>query len=241
MKIRNPKSRFDLRISKRDFVLDVGGGNSSHPRANVVVDEFLFDNTHRSGKLQLLKGQRLIVANGEGLPFKNEIFDYVICSHVLEHVGNPSALLNEISRVGKRGYIETPSLIGEYLVPKKSHRWAILELEEKIVLMKKEDIGLVPSLEFGDLFQKHLARNSIEFRILMRTYPNLFTVRYEWEDKVDFLINPQDPELRSFFSSSWDKEKILGMVGDKSRFGQISSFLSGFAEVAFDFVRSKKR
>ena len=37
MKIRNPKSRFHLNISKSSKVLDVGGGHNPHPRANVVV------------------------------------------------------------------------------------------------------------------------------------------------------------------------------------------------------------
>jgi len=105
--------------------------------------------------------------------------------------------------------------------------------------MKKEDIGLVPSLEFGDLFQKHLALNSIEFGILMRTYPNLFTVRYEWAEQIDSIVNPQDPQLRSLFTASWDKEQIIAMVGEKSRFGQIVSFLSGLTRLASDFIKSK--
>lgn len=239
MKIRNPKSRFDLRIKRGDFVLDIGGGDNPHPKANVVVDKFLFDNTHRSHSLRLLKRQNLMVADGEKLPFKDKVFDYVVCSHVIEHVAEPFKFLKELSRVGKRGYIETPSLIGEYLIPKKSHRWAILEVEEKIVLMKKEDIGLVPSLEFGDLFQKHLAPNSIEFRVLMRTYPDLFTVRYEWAEQIDFIVNPQDPQLRSLFTASWNKEQIVAMVGEKSKFGQIASFLSAFLEMTFDLIKSK--
>jgi len=73
------------------------------------------------------------------------------------------------SRVGKKGYIETPSLIGEYLVPKKSYRWVILELDKKLVLMSKDDSGFNPSIEFGDLIQKHLIPNSIELQVLMRT------------------------------------------------------------------------
>ena len=130
------------------------------------------------------------------------LFRAKVGCHVLEHVKNPSAFLNEISRVGKRGYIETPSLIGEYLIPKRSHKWVVLELDKKIVLMKKEDIGLTPSLEFGDLFQKYVVPNSIEFRLFMRAYPDLFTVRYEWKDKIDYVINPKNPKLRSFFISS---------------------------------------
>lgn len=239
MKIRNPKSRFDLKINKDDFVLDVGGGNNPYPQANVVVDKHPFTNYHRSGNLKILKKQKFVAADGENLPFKNKEFDYVICCHVLEHSEDPSKFLSELSRVGRKGYIEVPSLIGEYLIPKKSHRWVILELDEKVVLMDKKDIGFNPSIEFGDLFQKHLIPNSIEFRILIKTYPDLFTVRYEWRDEIDFIVGPQDPKLHSFFTSSWDKEKIEDIIRNKSKFKQIVSFLSGLTGIVFDFIKSK--
>lgn len=238
MEIRNPKSGYDSQIGRKELVLDVGGGDNPHPRANIVVDKYPFNNYHRTRNLRIFKKQKFVVANGENLPFMNKTFDHVICSHVLEHSKNPSAFLDEISRVGKKGYIETPSLIGEYLIPKKSHKWVILKLDEKIVLMGKKDIHLTPSLEFGDLFQKYVAPNSIEFRIFMRTYSDLFTVRYEWKDKIDYIINPTDPKLRSFFTSSWNEEKILTMFKRKSKFEQITSFLLGFTEMTFDYAKS---
>jgi len=241
MKIRNPKSRFDTRIKKEDFVLDVGGGSNPHPRANVVVDKFPLDNTHRCGDLRVFKNQKFIKADGEDLPFKDNEFDYVISCHVLEHVENPAKFLDELSRVGKRGYLETPSLIGEYLIPKKSHRWVILELDKKLVLMRKADVGLPSPIEFGDLLQKYVAPNSIEFRLFMRAYPDLFTVRYEWIDKIDYVINPKDSRLRLFFTSSWDEEKILTIlkgIKRKSKFEQVISFISVFTGMSFDFVKS---
>lgn len=238
MKIRNPKSRFDLQIARNYYVLDVGGGNNPYPKANIVADKFLNSNYHRSGNLNVLKTQQFIEADGEKLPFIDKTFDYVFSSHVLEHVENPATFLIELSRVGKRGYIEGPSLIGEFLIPKESHKWVLLELDGKIVLMEKEDISFNPYLNFGDLFQKHIAPNSIEFQILMRTYPDLFTVRYEWKDEIDFVVNPTDSELRSYFTSSWDEEKILSMFKRKSRFEQITSFLLGLTELASYFLKS---
>ena len=233
MKIRNPKSRFDLKIGRNDFILDVGGGHNPHHRANIVIDRYVSDNTHRCGNLKILQNQQLIIADGMFLPLKDKTFEYVISSHALEHVEDPSVFLNELSRVAKKGYVETPSLIGEWLIPKKSHVWAILEIDEKIVLMKKKIIGLTPSLDFGDLLQKYVSNNSIEFNIFMRTNPNLFTVRYEWKDEIDYVVNPDDGYLRSFFVNSWDEEKILTMVPRKSKFGMITSFLLGFTEVVF--------
>lgn len=179
------------------------------------------------------------MADGENLPFKDKTFDYVISSHVIEHVNNPSIFLEEISRVGKRGYIEAPSLIGEYLIPKKSHKWVLLELEEKIVLMEKNIINFNPTIDFGDLFQKYVAPNSIEFRILMNTWPNLFTIRYEWEGSIDFIVNPTDSKLKSYFTQSWDKEKILTMFQRKTKLEQVISFLQGSINVLSNFAKSK--
>ena len=45
------------------------------------------------------------------IPYPDESFDFVNCSHVLEHVGNPIDALKEIARVLKPGgylYLETP-------------------------------------------------------------------------------------------------------------------------------------
>ena len=44
-----------------------------------------------------------IYASGEALPFHSRSFDTVLCTQVLEHVKEPSALLGEVSRVLKSG------------------------------------------------------------------------------------------------------------------------------------------
>ncbi|MCD5401196.1 class I SAM-dependent methyltransferase [candidate division NPL-UPA2 bacterium] len=234
MKLRNPKSRFNLSIKRGDFVLDIGGGNNPHPKANIVLDKFYYDNTHRGGSIKIIKGQQLVIGTGEAAPFKDKAFDYVFCSHVVEHVIDPVCFLNELSRIGKRGYIETPSLIGEYLIPKKSHRWAILELEQKLVLMRKDEIPY--DSFFGDLFQKYVAPNSIEFRILMRTHPDLFTIRYEWENEIHYIVNPENARLRSFFTSTWDEERILTIIKRENMFKQTISFVTELVKLFSNLI-----
>src|SRR5690606_13336552 len=148
----NPRNRYNLNIKRNEKVLEVGGGHSPHPRANIVVDKFIDFNFHRSGDINLYKGQKFVQADGRSLPFSDKEFDYVICNQVLEHVDNPSEFLDELGRVGKRGYIETPSLIGEPLHPKSSHRWVILEIDSKIVLFDKDRIFSDKGCDFGPLF-----------------------------------------------------------------------------------------
>ena len=50
-------------------------------------------------------------------PFPDKYFEFSFCSHVLEDVRDPLAVLREISRVSRAGYIETPSRAREIFVP----------------------------------------------------------------------------------------------------------------------------
>lgn len=45
----------------------------------------------------------VIHGNVMNLPFENNIFDFIICNHVLEHVENVATALNEIHRTLKKG------------------------------------------------------------------------------------------------------------------------------------------
>ena len=89
---RTPYDRDNLKIGKKDKVLEVGPGHSPTFRSNVLVDLFVDSNYHRCGNLKIYPHQQFINANGEALPFKDKEFDYVICNQVLEHAENPAEL-----------------------------------------------------------------------------------------------------------------------------------------------------
>ncbi|MDW7690498.1 methyltransferase domain-containing protein [Flammeovirgaceae bacterium SG7u.111] len=240
MKINNPKSRFDLKIASSDLVLEIGGGHNPHPRADYVVDKYVHDNTHRSGDLKVLGEQFFVEADGESLPFKDKVFDYVICCHVLEHVPNPEKFLKEMMRVAKRGYIEVPSLIGEFLAPKSSHTWVSLEIENKLTLVKKSDLGMEkPTHDFGDLFLYHLTQNSIPFKMLKRNYPDLFSVRIEWDESFGFSINPTDEATLSYFTKPWTKEQIEQMFPKYNRLDETIESLKILTHLCWKYALRK--
>ena len=208
MKVSTPKSRQDLHIKRRDRVLEVGPGNRPSFRANVLVEKFLGDDTHRCGGLRIFPHQQLVNAAAEALPFADKEFDYVICNQVLEHSDDPAQFLREVMRVGKAGYIETPSLLGEWLFPKKSHRWVVLNIGDKLVLYDKRRVPGNYANDYGELFLNYLPYQSLPYKLLPFSEGELMHVRYEWKDDIDFLINPTDEYYSKFFLKKWDREMV---------------------------------
>jgi len=54
-------------------------------------------------------------------PWPDKFFDFSFCSHLLEDVRDPIAVVRELSRVAKAGYLETPSRAREIFA---KGRWA---------------------------------------------------------------------------------------------------------------------
>ena len=67
---RTPYDRDNLKIGKKDKVLEVGPGHSPTFRSNVLVDLFVDSNYHRCGNLKIYPHQQFINANGEASPLK---------------------------------------------------------------------------------------------------------------------------------------------------------------------------
>jgi len=206
MKTRTPFDKENLRIRRQDKVLEVGSGHNPCFRSNVIVEKFIDTNYHRSGNVRLYPHQTFVNADGESLPFKDKEFDYVICSQVLEHVDDPVRFIQEQCRVAKRGYMETPSLIGEFLFPKASHKWVILEIDAKLVLFEKSKMPGNYGNNYGELFLNYLPYQSLPYKTLWLTEGNLMLNRYEWKDDIEFIVNPDDPYYLSFFNQKWTRE-----------------------------------
>jgi hypothetical protein len=118
------------------LVLDVGSGHNPHKRANVLVDRFLLDDTERSGQPVVLPSDKLfVIADASALPFKSKAFDFVICSHVAEHIEEPQlpTFCSELSRVAKQGYVETPSVFAETLRHAPNHRWFVSQNQNTLI------------------------------------------------------------------------------------------------------------
>lgn len=211
MRIGKPLDKHRLHIRRSDRVLEIGPGNDPDYRAHILADKFISDNTHRSADIRLYPHQTLIQADAEHLPFADKEFDYVICKQVLEHADDPARFISELTRVSHAGYIETPSLLGEFLFPKASHRWVLLDIDHKIVLYEKSRLPHRFENDYGELFLNYLPYQSLAYKTLWLTEGDLMSVRYEWRESVDFVVNPSDEEYAAYFTQPWTREQVRKM------------------------------
>jgi len=116
-------------IKEGDKVLDIGCGNKPFPLATHLADKDVRPKDKRPFTL----------CDINNLPFKDKEFDFVYCAHVLEHCEDPKKACDELMRVGKAGYIETPTRLSDILFDiertDKHHLWNISILKDSLVFM----------------------------------------------------------------------------------------------------------
>jgi SAM-dependent methyltransferase len=133
-------------IRPGDRVLEIGPGSDPHPRSDVLLE--LKYGTDEDRKAQFGHGtglqsdKKIVFYDGTIFPFADQSFEYVICSHVLEHVDNVEFFLKEIFRVASKGYMEYPLAYYEYLYNFDVHL-NLLKFDQGILYcLKKEDTRL---------------------------------------------------------------------------------------------------
>jgi len=178
----------DIPVRGNDLVLDVGSGDNPHVRADVLCDLHLLGSGERSGKFDLvIDGRPFVFAHACRLPFKDKAFDFIICSHLLEHVSNPAILLEELMRVGKAGGIESPSSLMEKLYGWSFHRLLINHDWDCLIIRPKpkdEKFRIIPEE----------VKSSPYWRKLVEKNRKYFLVSYFWKDKIRYRVEGSLPE-----------------------------------------------
>jgi ubiquinone/menaquinone biosynthesis C-methylase UbiE len=134
----------------------------------------------------------------ESLPFKDKTFDYVYASHVLEHTRNPEAACQELMRIARAGYIETPSPFYEqgynYPHPNRGwsfHRWFVYTGEEDTLIFEPKTGQTID--DFCDCrhgqFIKRVYRSAGDLNRIHRVLPREcnYTVLH-WVDSFKFSV-----------------------------------------------------
>ena len=161
-----------LQNNKTWNILDIGCGYNANKFAKVICDVQDLSNHYLDKKFIRLTEKKL--------PFKDKEFDFVIASHVMEHVEDIDFFIKELERVSRKGYIELPTKLEDNLVfeNKKEHLWHMDfdDFENKLLISKKvqyfEPVLTVSTIKkFNEIFRTSLVLE-------------LF-----WEDTIDYKIN----------------------------------------------------
>ncbi|MFM7679977.1 MAG: class I SAM-dependent methyltransferase [Roseiflexaceae bacterium] len=200
-----------LNPPKTGLVLEIGSGDNPNPRADILVDKFLFDNTERGGDIVI--DRPIVVADAHHLPFRDGAFDYTICSHILEHMDDPKQFVSELTRVSKAGYIQSPSEIAERLFHWSFHRWYVNLIGDTIVLHPRE-----PHEPFGEFFDYLYAYNPAYY-LFQRSMPHLFWVEKEWHGTLNVEVRETSPldfhdpaQLRAMVAPRMGTFKLIGLL-----------------------------
>ena len=153
-------------------ILDIGCGYTAHKNATVIADIQDLSNFY--------KGKNFVKISEKKLPFKNKEFDFVISSHVIEHVEDFEFFIKELERISSKGYIELPTRLGDNLVfeNENDHIWWFCydDINNRLIVSKKNQL-IEPyiTVSIAKLFEK--------------IYRESLVIELAWEDKIDYVID----------------------------------------------------
>ena len=160
----------NLLSQKNDWkILDIGCGYSANNYATTICDVQDLSNFY--------KNKNFVILKNNDLPFNDNQFDFVISSHVMEHVKDLKYFIKEIERVSKRGYIELPTKLEDNLVfeNKKEHLWQMDfdDVNHKLLISKKIQF-LEPILTVSTI-QK-----------MRKYFKSSLVLELFWENKIEY-------------------------------------------------------
>jgi SAM-dependent methyltransferase len=200
------------------LVLDIGGWAKPLPRADWVVDLMPYETRGLYGR-ESDDSERFSAAtwiqrdlcDPDPLPFEDETFDFVVCSHTLEDVRDPLRVCREMLRVGKAGYVETPSRLEEQSYGFQGpwagwghHRWLVTVKGDRIEFVFKHHVmhGRA-SDHFPEGFQETL---SPEERVETLWWEGSF----EFAERVMTSAEELDAYLADFVAAELEQRSFSG-------------------------------
>ncbi len=171
-------------------ILDIGCNQDAVKYAQTVADVQDFSSFYKN------KGKEFILIESKDLPFKDNQFDFVYASHVIEHIEDVSHFINELQRISKQGYIELPSMLEDNIILSENsindHKWIFKFDDVKNILLTEKKKQLIePFITHGVLFSswRKNFRSSLVLELL-------------WENEINFEFkNFTIPTKKTYFYS----------------------------------------
>ena len=165
-------------------ILDIGCGFSANSKATVICDV--------KDLSEYYPDKIFIKLTDKSLPFKNKEFDFVIASHVLEHVENISQFISELERVSSKGYIEVPTKLEDNLVfeNKNDHLWHMEfdDVENKLIISNRLQI-LEPILTVSTI------------KLLNKFFKESLVLELFWDESINYILENKEINMFEKFSN----------------------------------------
>jgi len=163
----------DYLSQKKDWkILDIGCGYTANKYSTHVADTQDFSYLYKDKKFTHIKDKKF--------PFSDKEFNFVIASHVLEHVDNIEYFIKELERVANSGYIEVPTRLEDNLVDvnEKAHIWWINfdDINNSLFITKRKQI-IEPFLSVSTT------------QNLRKFFRDSLVTEIFWENKINYLIS----------------------------------------------------
>ena len=190
-------------------ILDIGCNIAPVEYAQTVADIQDFSDFYKE------KNKKFILIQNKILPFKDNEFDFVYASHVIEHVDDVSFFINELKRISTQGYIELPSLLEDNLVlsanSTEDHKWIFkFDDVEKVLLVEKKKELIEPFITHGVLFEtlRKNFRSSLVLELLWENEINYEFRNFTVEAKKSYFFTI----IKKYFSHFIRRNKIISLL-----------------------------
>jgi len=218
-----------LEIEDGNLILDIGSGKSPLlsvlPKFSsiqlVCMDLAL---THLQRMIPIVEKNRnkvgLIVADAQNLPFKENIFDRILLSEVIEHLPNPISVIWEIKRILKgKAVITTPNRQNMILsiISAFSSLLGIFRLQKNVRIMSSR----CRERELSEA-EKYLAQEGHIH------HTKIFSI-----SELTSLLKLADLQIKHIEGSALDVYPFAGLLDKHSILFQIYKLLNAFIEKTY--------
>jgi ubiquinone/menaquinone biosynthesis C-methylase UbiE len=182
--------RLQLDIKNGERVLDIGSGGWPFRRATHLADLHPDETTHRKESLKR-DGRPFLVLDIHHMPFRDKVWDFTFCSHVLEHLERPGEACRELMRVSRRGYIEVPTRLSDVMLNftriQNHHRWHGLLLGRTLLFVEWTD-GERRDVGTNFFYQCLHSMYQNSFQRMFEDNWSMFYAMLPWRDQFDFMV-----------------------------------------------------
>ncbi|MFA5104882.1 MAG: class I SAM-dependent methyltransferase [Candidatus Margulisiibacteriota bacterium] len=205
-------------IKQGDYVLEIGPGGTPHHRSNVFLEKIFDDENvakaQRGHTPKIALKGKTIYYSGGAFPFKDKEFDYVICSHVLEHVADIEEFVKELFRVARKGYVEYPLIYYDYVYNITEHINFLKFKDNTLCYLKKCDTNLSDFDRVTEFFYLSLGAGYSQLVDKLKTelfegfeWSAPFAIKRVWN--IDEVCYEEIRSLPPFYKKSSFIKKVL--------------------------------